>query len=480
MRIGKRCFTAVLMLLLQLPLMPAGYAIDVEDYLFTEVALPISAVSLYDNFLTAYLEGEYEQADASLSHLLQQAPARFVLPAHSQARLLSNAAVVQTQLAYATSESSYTGQALAQLQQATDLLTGKDPFHPDLTKIFLVTALVQEMAQAFPDAVESLRRAQHITHRHDGVYSRQQLPIIERLAVLDNRMGDFDSADRGYMFELLVGERVYGSNSLERVPALIRAGNHFALRAAAQPFMPPATYASLSPNELRSIRPALFRTAFEHYDNAVGVLEAHYGPDDLRLLKPLKEMAYARIMQGTAEKSAEATQERILQIIMSNPGVDLPDQARALVELADVYNITGNPLAAEHYLRAWHLLAADPRLDSMQAELFAGDIRLYPLGQPAHLLPKAPFEATAGEELFVELTYKINAEGRANGVRIIAGNIANAYKRDLQRWFQLARFRPRIEAGMFVERPAMTHRQIYKVEVKAKADAAPETDPASS
>ena len=115
----------------------------------------------------------------------------------------------------------------------------------------------------------------------------------------------------------------------------------------------------------------------------------------------------------------------------------------------------------------------------MQAELFAGDIRLYPLGQPAHLLPKAPFEATAGEELFVELTYKINAEGRANGVRIIAGNIANAYKRDLQSWFQLARFRPRIEAGRFVERPAMTHRQIYKVEVKAKADAAPETDPAS-
>ena len=93
MRIGKRCFTAVLMLLLQLPLMPAGYAIDVEDYLFTEVALPISAVSLYDNFLTAYLEGEYEQADASISHLLQQAPAGFVLPAHSQARLLRLAPV---------------------------------------------------------------------------------------------------------------------------------------------------------------------------------------------------------------------------------------------------------------------------------------------------------------------------------------------------------------------------------------------------
>jgi len=463
MNTGKHCFTAVLLLLAQLPLIPAAAALEAEDYLFTEIALPVSAVDLYNNFMNAYIQGEYQQADTRINDLLQQSPGGFVLPLATQARLLCNAAVVQTQLAYATNDASYTQQALAQLQQATDLLSAEDPFHPDLSKVFLVTALVQELQQAFPDAIESLRRAQHITHRHDGVYSQQQLPIIGRLAVLDNQMGDYASADREYMFELSVGERVYGANGLEQVPALIRAGNHFAMRASVQPFMQPNTYANLSPNEMRNVRPALFRTAFELYDNAVSILETHYGPDDLRLIKPLKEMAYARVMQGTAQKYAEATQERILQIVMTSPGTDVPDQARALVEMGDVYTITGNPDAAEHYLRAWQMLKADAQLAVLQAELFAGDTRLYPLGRPAHLLSKAPYQANAGEELFVDLAYEISAEGRANSVVIVAGNIPNAYKRDLQSWFQMARFRPRIEDGAFVERQDMTYHQVYKV-----------------
>jgi len=443
---------------------PDVVANEMPTYLFSPPVLPtLEQNSLYEEFHQAYGRGDYTGAEASMSALLTLALDDSALAPEIEAKLRSNAAVLQAQLLFSTANSDYAASALSQLAQATELLSMLDSFHPMLNRVLLVTSLIHELQEDYEPALDALRHAQHLVHRQHGVYAGQQIPIVERIANVSHQQGDVLSADREYMFELMIAERTFGTDSPEQVPMLVKAGNHFALRAASQPSMQSLAFGNASPSEYRQMRPMLFRTAFDMYENAIRIGEIAYGPEDLRLVHPLREMAYARILQGTGQRHAEKALERVLDIIVANPGTDISDRARALVALADVYTITGDKAAAEHYLQAWQLLETDPIYKDLQTTLFNTKSRLYPFSGPANGLLKQPMSVESGEELFVDIGYSIRENGRTFKVKIVDSNLPNAYKRELQAWYHQAKFRPRIEQGALVPVDDLFSHQVYTV-----------------
>jgi tetratricopeptide (TPR) repeat protein len=443
---------------------PESGATALPTYLFSAPNLPTAKQNtLYQKFNLAYVVGDYDDAEISMSALLTLAIDDPKLAPEMAAKLLSNAAVLQAQLLFNKGDTGHAFLALDQLKQATDIITTLDPFHPLLGQILVVTSLIHELQQDYAAALDTLRHAQHLIHRQHGVYAGQQLPIVERIANVSHRQGDLLGADREYMFKLRVGERAFGPDSPEQISMLTGAGNHFALRAASQPSMRSLAYRDVSPSEYQQMRPMLFRTAFQMYENAIRITELTYGSENLRLIQPLREMAYARILQGTSKREAENALERVLEIILANPGTDTSDHARALVALADIYTITGDAAAAEHYLQAWNLLNADVVYQDLQTTLFSTNRRLYPLGSPPNGLMKQPMSVEPGNELYVDLGYAIRENGRTHKVRVIDSNLPNAYKRNIQTWFQQARFRPRIEAGTLMGTNDLQLHHVYTV-----------------
>jgi tetratricopeptide (TPR) repeat protein len=439
-------------------------ALAMPTYLFSAPNLPTAEQNtLYENFNLAYVVGDYEKAQVSMSALIAVATDDPNLAPAMAAKLLSNAAVLQAQLLFNTGETDHASLALDHVRQAKEIITELDPFHPMLSQILLVTSLIHELQQDYDAAIDTLRHAQHLIHRQHGVYAGQQLPIVERIAVVSHQQGDLLGADREYMFELDISKRAFGEDSPERISMLTKAGNHFALRAASQPSMQSLGYRDVSPSEYRQMQPSLFRTAFAMYENAIRISELAYGPESLSLIQPLREMAYARILQGTSTREAEQALERVLEIIVTNPGTDVSDHARALVALADVYTITGDASAAAYYLEAWHLLEDNSFYEDLQVELFNTNRRLYPLGGPASGLLKQPMSVEPGNELYIDLSYAIRENGRTHKVRVGDSNMPNSYKRNLQGWFQQAKFRPRIEEGALVGTDELQLHQIYTV-----------------
>ncbi|MCB1691951.1 MAG: tetratricopeptide repeat protein, partial [Pseudomonadales bacterium] len=104
--------------------------------------------------------------------------------------------------------------SLAGLDQAISLIEqAKGPFDPMLADILLTRGMIDKDTGQYAQAIDSLRRAQHIRHRQDGVYTKLQLPIIDELANVDVALDRLDDADREHHFNLMISEQTYKQNN---------------------------------------------------------------------------------------------------------------------------------------------------------------------------------------------------------------------------------------------------------------------------
>lgn len=340
------------------------------------------------------------------------------------------------------------------------------PFDLLLVNLLSAQGLLLRDEDQLELAEQSLRRAQHITHRQDGVYSRRQLGIVDLLTDLHLRQGLVLAADREQRFNLKISEQTYGSNSEALVPVLERLGEYFAQRGDTIPLGPSQVVrpvASEAEAYTEQYRATLFRESIELYERAIAIIEDTYGPDDLRLIEPLHGMAQARLRQRTARKFAEEAMERAVDIVARNPATDTADHARALVSLGDIYNITSDSRAEATYLAAWRLLDDTPELADLQYELFGAPTRLYPEDLPTIVLERQPAAVDADTPLFVDAEFTVISSGRVSDVRILDGNVPNDQKNMLRRHIRGWRFRPRIVDGAFETTNSLMIHQNYIV-----------------
>ncbi len=366
---------------------------------------------------------------------------------------------------------------LSIIDRGMDYLAGQsNPFDRKLINAVMAKALTEMALGQLEQAEDSFRRAQHITHRQDGVYSDEQMTILNYITATSLRRGDPRNADRQQLLSLSVAEKTHGPMSVELLPLLNRLGSYFASRGATLPIM--------FSSELRVERDQLFKHSLGMYERAINIIESAYGENDLRLVPSLRGLASARMMQLTKRRMAEQALARAHAIVNANPASDLSDKAQALVDLGDLYIITSDPRASSTYLEAWTQLQENERAQQLADSLFGAPIRLAPRKIETIFLDRLPDAATPGDELYVELEYDVSDQGRVFDIRVLENNVPNEQVRLVRQRVKNVRYRPRIEAGTLVTTEDLVLRQQFQVvgiprNETAPAPAADMTTPAS-
>jgi len=424
------------------------YAVDtISNYLFRNITAN-QLQELNVELSTAFDSERLEDAIALGKTLVEIAEKDETIDKISYARVLSNSAILQAL-------GGNRGVSIFQSDQAIELIDISDPFHPDLFNILMVKSYTQNAEDMHTEAEDSLRRAQHIAHRQDGVYTPRQLPIIESLAGIKIAKGEYQNADQEQRFNLKISEQAYGVASEELMPTLNKLGNYFADRGSSIPLS--------TTQEQRLYRDRLFRESTRVFERSIAIIEDKYGDTDLRLIAPLKGLARAKFKQGYGRVNAERPMERVLDIVRGNPATDKADHAKALVALADLYTITTDSRAGDMYLEAWQLLADDPVQEELRYELFARPKRLLPEVPIQPVLFRHPVGVEDGNELFVDIQYDIREDGKVRNAVVIEGNVPNSDRKLMRDFVSTMRFRPRIVDGQLTRTEGMSLRQNYQI-----------------
>ena len=326
------------------------------------------------------------------------------------------------------------------------------------------------------EAIDQLRRAQHITHRYGGVYSEQQTDAVDHIANVNTTLRNHLEADRQQLFNLRISENVLGADSIELVPRLEKIGAYFRSRGVSLPYASDATF-SETPSLDRKERADIFSQAIRHYNRALTIQESAYGPSDIRLINTLRSLAKTRMAQISGRRYAEDILERVVEIISSNPVADIPEHAVSLINLGDTYTINGNRNASETYLKAWDLLSQTPELTNLRESIFSSVTRISPTIPPYNIIARRPSKTQEGEEIFIKATFSVRPNGRVSDINLIEGNAPVDQKKLIRLWLRTSKFRPRIEEREFVLTEGLTTYQTFQVLEKEPVDNPEEPSP---
>ena len=202
------------------------------------------------------------------------------------------------------------------------------------------------IAMGYAEEAElSLRRAQHITHRNDGVYSPRQIEFIEMMVDLSLKTGAPLDADKQQQFLFFVSSHHF--TGLDGIHAYTGLANWYT--ATGQ-----------------------YRQAQKLLEEVITLIQAEAGESDLRLLEPLKLISRNRRLQGSC--CSERSLKHAIEILDQHN--DLPGDMVADVysELADAYTLYGKEdIAAGLYATSYAALNTGknqaPKLISMSKKI---------------------------------------------------------------------------------------------------------------
>ena len=157
-------------------------------------------------------------------------------------------------------------------------------------------------------------------------------------------------------------------------------------------------------------------------------------------------------------RDAVKTLQRVTDIMDKEPSANPSDRIRALVELGDIYAVTGSGNKShEAYLRAWELIEAEPDPGVLQKAFFGAPLRIAPRELPALPLKRKPF----GQEYEATLCFDVTSEGQVVNISVQDANVPTDALQKFKRRAFLYHYRPRIENGEPVLTEGLTLTQRY-------------------
>jgi tetratricopeptide (TPR) repeat protein len=346
-------------------------------------------------------------------------------------------------------------------------------YAPELVQALYSLGAVQRVMGQYDEARESFRRAQHIVHRHDGVYSLDQLKILDQLTLVELAKGELADADREQDFYYLINERTAGKGSLDLLPALSKHARYLG-------------------------KVGRFQEAVGRYREALGIIADQYGSEDIRAIEYWQGIAEVRLNQKeflnygpslviTEDQynnksthnqlnrnlpvearlkleEAEYALAQVVNIINQQEESDLTDQIMALIHLGDIHTVSNNPTALDYYRQALELMNSRPELDQLKNDVFGVPTRIYPktnyiLTLDVYDEPEQPF--------FAEVEFLVSAAGRPTDVVISSTNMPTVERKLLKRMIYLYRYRPRLIEGEFASSD-MSINQYFQARIKPR------------
>ncbi len=336
------------------------------------------------------------------------------------------------------------------------------PFDPAIVRALVVKGIASLSVDDYKNSRNALRRAQHILHREEGVFTVKQLPLIDYLALTSLRAGDAYGADREQLFSVTIVKKEFGDKSESIIPRLISVGNYFTQRAMGIPI-------STEPDSLNQ-RAWVLKTSRQMHLDTIEILEELYGTDSPKLIGPLRRLAKTKLTASMGRKSAEEDLKRALELSSKNEQVDKAEIYAVNVDLGDFYAVTKNEKSAAQYLLSWNLMQKEDAGKNLAKNYFDSPVRLHPPKISHFSLDRLPDSAEPDTELFVDLEFGINEAGRVVNAKITDKNIPNDQARAVRQREKNTIYRPRIEEGVFVPVEANQLRQLFKVKKSDASD----------
>ena len=329
------------------------------------------------------------------------------------------------------------------------------PFDPAIVRALVVKGIASLSVDEYKNSRNALRRAQHILHREEGVFTVNQLPLIDYLSLTSLRAGDAYGADREQLFSVTIVKKEFGDKSESIIPRLISVGNYFTQRAMGIPI-------STEPDSLNQ-RAWVLKTSRQMHLDTIEILEELYGTDSPKLIGPLRRLAKTKLTASMGRKSAEEDLRRALELSSKNEQVDKAEIYAVNVDLGDFYAVTKNEKSAAQYLLSWNLMQKEDAGKNLAKNYFDSPVRLHPPKISHFSLDRLPDSAEPDTELFVDLEFGINEAGRVVNAKITDKNIPNDQARAVRQREKNTIYRPRIKDGVLVPVEVNQLRQLFKV-----------------
>lgn len=320
-------------------------------------------------------------------------------------------------------------------------------------------------------AIATLDRAIHVNRINSGLYTLEQVSVVEQLIQSYMALGDWEQADiyNNYLFH--VQQKAFGADDPRLIPVLDRLAT-WNLQAF-----------NIGYGSMRGVR---LRQAQIMFNAAARMVGVHFGKTDERFVDYQRNIAssaymiarnpdlmmeidrpeYRSAQQMLAQKLNEQravqppgfrTGERALSEIAElfrQQAYDTYATAEAITHLADWYLMFERRRGAlDNYKLAWDILQAEENAEELTEKLF-GHVAPLPAFGSSIETPEAFYKNEDGSEAlqfdYADLIFDVTASGIVRNVRSVSeeteANAAQLSK--LRIWVRSTRFRPLIVNGV--------------------------------
>ncbi len=320
-------------------------------------------------------------------------------------------------------------------------------------------------------AIETLDRAIHINRINSGLYTLEQVSVVEQLIQSYMALGDWERADiyNNYLFH--VQQKAFGADDPRLIPVLDRLATW-----NMQAF-------NIGYGSLLGIR---LRQSQIMFNAAARMVSIHFGESDERIVEYQRSIAnssyliarnpdlmmeiarpeYRNMQQMLAEKLNQQravqppgfrTGERALQEVIEfyrEQGDDPYALAEAIAHLGDWYLMFDRRRGTlDSYRLAWEILQAQENGEELTERLF-GSVTPLPAFTSSVQIPDAYYRTKDGSKAlnfdYTDLTFDVTEKGLVRNVRSVSeeteANQAQLSK--LRIWVRSNRFRPLIVDGV--------------------------------
>lgn len=377
----------------------------------------------------------------------------------------------------------------------------------ELTETLLGLAASYENVGEYANALPLYERASHITRVNHGLFSLDQVPIVQRVIANDIARGDLLSADQQQDYLFYLNRRIHGDNN----PALLTAmldyaeWNVYAFRARmlSPPVVTVEELTDATPSTTKEPPPVedifAFRiekliTAQIAYENIINLIMAHFGTTDPRL--PAAERALAvtnylyatqviasdggiemtngyyspdfpRLSGGGFSEGREALERRV-QYLEQNGTASREEITRAKMELGD-WLITSRKRmnAVELYDQVFADYvasgASQTEIDALFHPLLPVSIPTFVMNPYTRASLSIPADAAIQYRGYVDVEFSIGRYGQTSMPRELARSqdVDDKVVEVLMRNIRRDQFRPRYQDGHAIEEDRVQIRYYY-------------------
>lgn len=368
---------------------------------------------------------------------------------------------------------------------ANQLESSGGVYEVQLSEILLGLGESYQALNMHTEAVAAFNRSLHINRVNSGLYSLNQLNVLEQLIKSNTALKDWENVDKNYHYLYWLNKRNYGDNDPKLLPTIDRLGrwhlHAYTSSLDEQPFrhLLEADHLydkaiSLIELQLGSMHPnllnALYGTALTNYQiaahvsNSEDIDEIRYGLRNAsasRSQRFLQEEFARQDMMLRSYAKGKKSMLRIVDIYNNNQDLPKDGHALALTHLGDWYLLFNKRnSAAKSYDEAYKLMSENEDTKK-EIDSFFSHPRILPT-------IKLPVEEDPDTEIkenpsYVVAMFNVSPTGRARNIEIVESNPVDdtSIKRKAKKSIASSKFRPRFENGIPVETTGVKIRYVF-------------------